>query len=166
MKVLITYRTVSGNTKKVVEAMYDEIQTEKELKTWEEIETLEGYDLGFVGFPIEMFGPGPASKEWLANHVNGKRIALVITHGSPEEAPPLQEWLQKCRDAAVGAEIVGVFHCRGDMSSQLIEMMVNSDNPQFVEWGKRAKEEPRGFPDAERLEKAREFARDIMFKVK
>lgn len=164
MKVLVTYRTLSGNTKKVVEAIYDEIQTDKEIKTWNETESLEGYDLSFVGFPIEMFGPGPASKEWLANHVNGKRIALVITHGSPEEAPPLQEWLQKCRDAAVGAEIVGLFHCRGDMSPQLIEMMVNSDNPQLVKWGKQAKEEPRGFPDTKRLEKARKFTREILAK--
>jgi flavodoxin len=133
MKVLVTYRTVSGNTKKVVEAIYDEIQTNKEIKPWAETESLEGYDLTFVGFPIEALGPGPASKEWLAEQVNGKRIALVITHGSPEEAPLLPEWLQKCRDAAVGAEIVGLFNCRGDMSPQLIDMMSKSDNPQFAE---------------------------------
>ena len=166
MKVLVTYRTVSGNTKKVVEAIYDEIQTDKEIKPWAEIESLEAYDLTFVGFPIEAMGPGPTSREWLSNHVNGKRIALVITHGSPEEAPPLQEWLQKCRDAAVGAEIVGLFNCQGDMSPRLIDMMSKSDNPQFVEWAKRAKEAPRGFPDTKGLERAREFARDLMSKTK
>ena len=57
---------------------------------------------------------------------------------------------------------MGLFHCRGDMSPQLIEMMSKSDNPQFAEWGKRAKTEPRGFPDAKRLERAREFAREIL----
>jgi len=164
MKVLVTYRTQSGNTKKVVEAIYDEIQADKEIKSWSETESLGVYDLSFVRFPIEMMGPGPDSKKWLAAHVNGKRIALVITHGSPDEALPLQEWLQKCRDVAEGAEIVGLFHCKGDMSQQLIEMMIQSDNPQFAEWGKRAQEAPRGFPEAKSLERAREFARDIVAK--
>lgn len=164
MKVLVTYRTASGNTKKVAEAIYDEIQTDKEIKPWSETKSLEGYDLSFVGFPIEMLGPGPETKKWLAEHVKGKRIAMVITHGSPEEAPPLQEWLQKCRNAAEGAEIVGLFHCQGDMSRQLIDMLIKSDNPQFAEWGKRAQEAPRGFPDAKSLERARDFARFILAK--
>ncbi|MFX1540553.1 MAG: flavodoxin family protein [Promethearchaeota archaeon] len=162
MKVLFTYRTLTGNTKKVIEAMYDEIQVEKEIKPWNEIESLEGYNINFIGFPIEAMGPGHQTKEWLAEHVDGKRIALVITHGSPDDTQPLQEWLQKCRDAAVGAEIVGLFHCRGDMSEQLIEGMLQSGNPQFVEWAKQAKEAPRGFPDASALNKARTFAQDTI----
>ncbi|MFX1318422.1 MAG: flavodoxin family protein [Promethearchaeota archaeon] len=162
MKVLFTYRTLTGNTKKVIDAMHDEIQVEKELKPWSETESLEGYDLIFVGFPIEQMGPGPAAKEWLAKNVEGRRIAIVITHGSPEDTVPLQGWLQQCRDAAKGAEIVGFFHCRGDMSEALIEGMIQSGNPQFVEWGQRAKEAPRGFPDANALKRAREFANDVI----
>ena len=164
MKVLFTYRTLTGNTKKVINAMYDEVQVEKELKSWDEVQSLEGYNLTFIGFPIEAMGPGTASKEWLAAHVNGKRIALVITHGSPDDAPPLQDWLQKCRDAAVGADITGLFHCQGDMSEALIEGMIKSDNPQFVEWGKRAKEAPRGFPDDSALQRARKFAQELTSK--
>ena len=113
MKVLFTYRTLTGNTKKVIDAMYNEIQAEKELKPWSETKSLAGYDLTFVGFPIEMLGPGPETKEWLGQYVKGQRIVLVITHGSPEDASPLKEWLQKCREAAAGAEIIGLFHCQG-----------------------------------------------------
>jgi hypothetical protein len=40
--------------------------------------------------------------------------------------------------------------------------MSKFDNPQFAEWGKKAKTEPREFPDAKRLERAREFAREIL----
>ena len=161
MKVLFTSRTVTGNTKKVIDAMYNEVQAEKELKSWSETESLAGYDLTFVGFPIEMLGPGPETKEWLAQYVKGQRIVLVITHGSLDDAPPLQEWLQKCRDAAASAEIVGLFHCKGDMSEQLIAGMKQSDNPQFAEWGRRAEQAPRGFPDAESLKRAAAFAAEI-----
>jgi flavodoxin len=136
MKVLFTYRTLTANTKKVIEAMYDELKVDKEIRPWNETESLEGYDLSFVGFPIEMLGQGPETQKWLANNVNVKHIALVITHGSPDEAPPLQEWLKKCRDAAKGANIIGLFHCKGDISEQLIAGMLQSGNPQYVEWAK------------------------------
>jgi flavodoxin len=164
MKVLFTYRTVTGNTKKVIDAMYEEAQVEKECKPWAETESLEGYELTFVGFPIEAMGPGPQTKEWLANNVEGRRIVLVITHGSPEDAIPLQGWLQQCREAAKGSEIVGLFHCRGDMSETLIEGMLKSGNPQFVEWATRAKDVPRGFPDTNALKRAREFVKEILEK--
>lgn len=121
--------------------------------------------MSFVGFPIEMFGPGPESKDWLEENVNGRRIALVITHGSPDQAPPLQEWLQKCRDAAKGADIVDLFHCQGDMSEQLIEGMLQSENPQLVERVKHARDMPRGFPDEEALQRARRFAQDVIEKI-
>ncbi|MFX1566512.1 MAG: flavodoxin family protein [Promethearchaeota archaeon] len=164
MKVLFTYRTLTGNTEKVINAMYDEVQVDKELKPWSKTDSLEEYDLTFIGFPIEMLGPGPETQKWLETNVEGKQIVLVITHGSPDDAPPLQGWLQKCRDAAKGAEIVELFHCRGDMSEALIEGMIKSDNPQFAEWGKRAKEAPRGFPDADALKRAREFAQKVVEK--
>jgi hypothetical protein len=145
--------------------MFDAVQFQKERKPWNDIKSLEGYDLYFVGFPIEMLGPGPESKGWLEENVNGRRIALVITHGSPDQAPPLQEWLQKCRDAAKGAEIIDLFHCQGNLSEQLIEGMLQSGNPQFVEWAKRAKDMPKGFPDEEALQLARRFAQDIIEKI-
>ncbi len=50
------------------------------------------------------------------------------------------------------------------MSQQLIDMMIKSDNPQLVEWGKRAQEAPRGFPDAKSLKRAREFGKEIIAK--
>ncbi len=57
MKVLFTYRTLTGNTKKVIDAMYDELQVEKDIKPWDEVQSLEDYGLTFVGFPIEAMDP-------------------------------------------------------------------------------------------------------------
>ena len=51
-KVLVAYMSKTGNTKKVAEVIYDEIQGEKEIKTIEEVESLNSYDLAFLGFPI------------------------------------------------------------------------------------------------------------------
>ena len=65
MKTLVAYVTQSGNTRKVAEAIYGEIPGEKELKELSEVESLEGYDLAFVGFPIIAFGPEKSAREFL-----------------------------------------------------------------------------------------------------
>jgi flavodoxin len=57
MKVLVAYMSRTGNTKKVAEAIYDAISQPKEIKRVEDVTSLEGYDLSFLGFPIHGFGP-------------------------------------------------------------------------------------------------------------
>ena len=48
MKVLVAYKSVTGNTKKVAEAIFNEIEGEKEIKNLKEIKGIEGYDLAFL----------------------------------------------------------------------------------------------------------------------
>ncbi|MBM3155907.1 MAG: flavodoxin [Chloroflexi bacterium] len=163
MKILVTYMSQTGNTKKVAEAIYQEIKGKKEIKPMSEVSSLAGYDLAFVGLPIQAYGPGAEGKSFLEQHSKGRNIALFITHASPEEQPELKEWLGKCKAAAVGANIVGIFNCRGELSQAIADFMSNSGDPALAAW---AKERPDtlGQPDAARLKKARTFAREIMKK--
>lgn len=62
MKVLIAYHSVSGNTKKVAEAIHKEIKAEKELKVLSDVKDLKGYNLSFIGFPIHAYGPAKRPK--------------------------------------------------------------------------------------------------------
>ncbi len=57
MKVLVAYMSQTGNTKKVAEAIYGAIPAPKDIKRVEEVTSLEGYDLSFLGFPMHAFGP-------------------------------------------------------------------------------------------------------------
>ena len=57
MKILVAYLSKTGNTKKVAEAIFDEITDEKELKKIEDVDSLDGYDYSFLGFPIQRMGP-------------------------------------------------------------------------------------------------------------
>ena len=50
------------------------------------------------------------------------------------------------------------------MSDQLIEGMLQSSNPTFVEWAKLAKKVPKGYPDEETLNRARAFVQEIIGK--
>ena len=79
---------------------------------------------------------------------------------APEDAPPLQGWIQKFRDAAVGANIVGIFNCQGQ-ASRLIKFLMLIPLV-FM----RQADTSQGQPDAARLERARTFANEIMNKLK
>jgi flavodoxin len=164
MKVLVTYFSQTGNTKKIAEAMYDEIDADKDIKELSEVESLEDYDLSFIGSPIVGFGPAQQLKDFLAAYAAGNKIVLFITHGAPEDQPQVQDWLDECRKAASGAELVGLFDCQGELSQQVAEMLMKSDNPEWRAWGE-GRDETIGQPDETRVQRAREFAREIMEKV-
>lgn len=160
MKVLVAYMSQSGNTKKVAEAMFDVIQGEKEIKEFSEIESVDGYDLLFVGFPIQAFGPAQNAKQFMENNISGKKVALFTTHASPEDSDDLPPWLEACKVAAAKAEIVGFFNCQGELAPDIMEMLKSSDDPKMKSFGEQGPS-TKGQPDASRLERAREFAKKM-----
>lgn len=163
MKTLVTYISQTGNTQKVALAIYDEIPAEKELHPFSEVRSTDDFDLLFVGFPIQVMNPIREARTFLRNHARGKRTALFITHAADEKSRFLRIWLKKCERAAAQAELVGVFHCRGEMTKDIAEMLVTSDNPDLQAFGKRY-HETIGQPSPDRLERARAFAREIIEK--
>lgn len=163
MKVLVAYMSQTGNTKKIAEAIFREIQAEKEIVELKDLEGLEGYDLYFVGFPIQAYGPAHPAKVFLEQNAAGKDLVLFITHASPEDAELLPQWLDACRTAAAGANIVGLFNCRGELSEKVAEFMKNSGDEKLAAWADE-RVETLGQPDAARLERARAFTRDVMSK--
>jgi flavodoxin len=165
MSVLVAYFSETGNTKKVAEAIYGEIEGAKEIKELAAVENLEAYDFSFIGFPIQAFGPAKPAKEFLEAHGAGKQVALFITHASPEDAEPLEEWLAACKAAAADTKLVGVFNCQGELAQAIADLLANAEDPQIRAFSE-GRSETVGQPDETRLEKARGFAREIMEKVK
>lgn len=160
MKVLVTYQSLTGNTRKVAEAIFEAIGDQKEMKELSQVAALEGYDLAFVGFPIMGFGPSQEVKSFLANQAAGKNVALFITHASPEDSEPLKGWLQTCKDSAANANLKATFHCQGEMSEQIADFMLKSGDAQLAEWGKD-RASTVGQPDATRLQRARDWAKKL-----
>ena len=162
MKVLVGYMSQTGNTKKVAEAIFDEIEAEKEIKRLKEIKDIEGYALVFLGFPIHGFGPDKKAKKFLETQCKGKKIALFITHAAPEDHEDLPGWLAKFKDAAAGATIVDMFNCQGQLSKPIKLVMSIYPDSRLRSWAKM--DNSKGQPDAARLEKACVFARKVMKK--
>jgi flavodoxin len=160
MKVLVAYMTSTGNTKKVAEAIYGEIEAEKEIKPINEVQDVGSYDLAFLGFPTHGYGPDKKTQKILGNFcTTGRKVALFVTHGAPESAPEVPQWMAKFKDAAKGAEVVGVFDCQGQLAAGVKFVMKLMGKKQRDE---ARRDNSQGQPDQMRLERAREFARDIM----
>jgi flavodoxin len=161
MKVLVTFVSRTGNTKKVAQAIFDQLKGTKEMKELEQVNTLDGYDLAFVGLPIEASGPAKPAADFLQKHALGRRIALFITHAAPEDSPDVPGYLSNCKAAAAQAKLVSVFDCQGELSEQIADFMTKSGDEKLVAW---AKERPStlGQPDAARLDRARRWAKEVL----
>ena len=165
MKVLVTYFSRTGNTRKVAEAIFEEMPTPKELKDLRQTEGFDGYDLVFVGLPIEIFGPPKEAVSLLAKQRAGKKVALFATHAAREDAPQLPEWLAKCEATIATADLLGSFNCQGELGEQIANYMLKSPDERLVAW---AKERPStiGQPDLFRLQRARTWAKEVLLKCK
>lgn len=162
MKVLVTYMTKTGNTKKVAEAIYGAIDSEKEIKPIEEVGDIGGYDLSFLGFPIHQEGPDKKTRELLAKHcTSGRNVALFITHASPEDGKELPSWIELFTKEAKAANIVGTFTCQGELAGG-VKFMMKLMGKKYRTWAKM--DNSQGQPDESRLEKARVFAKNVMSK--
>lgn len=155
MKVMVAYMSLTGNTKKVAEAIFDEIQEEKEIKELGEVQTLKGYDLAFVGFPIHREGPPDNVKSFLERHAKDKKLALFITHAMPPGLEMLEDVLTKCKDLAAEADLLGTFDCQG-------EQLLKSPDPNMQKFGTMR---ALNHPDDTDIENAKVFASDIMEKM-
>lgn len=166
MKALVCYVSKTGNTRKVAEAIAGALGCEKELRPLESAGELKGYDLVFLGFPVWEFGPADPAREFLETKVAGAKLALFVTHAMPSAGEPpvvkmLDRILGRSRRMAQGANVLGVFHCRGELSAQMAESMGKSDNPLLQHFA-ASRPETLGHPDGGELEAAREFARRMV----
>ena len=83
-----------------------------------------------------------------------------MTHAAPENEPDVQGWMEKFKQAAAGAELVGFFDCQGQLAKGVKFIMKIAPNKEMRSQAKR--DNSAGQPDQARLEKARVFARNTM----
>ncbi len=161
MKVLVAYMSKTGNTKKIAQAIFEGIDADKEIKTITEVDSTAGYDISFLGFPIQKMGPDKKTVQFLEKHcIKGRKVVLFITHAAPEDSPDLPSMLDKFRQAARGADIVDMFDCQGQLGACIKLIMSICPDAQLRLWAKQ--DNSKGQPDTTRLDRARLFSRNVM----
>jgi len=167
MKYLVTYFSQTGNTKKVAESIFHTLSVEKVIKPFDEVDTLHGFDITFIGFPVKQFGPPPVAKKFIDAHAAGKKIALFITHAmlsgseDPRQKAMLEKELDKCRAACSKSELIGLFHCQGELSEKTANELMASDIPMLMEFA-AMRPLTIGHPNPEELKQAQSFVRRVI----
>lgn len=158
-KILVTYISWTGNTKKVAEAILDALEGEKTIKTLDETQKLDEYELIFIGFPVHSHSVPFKIEELIKSIPPGKKIALFSTHGSLTGSRLSREALEHATILASNSKLLGTFTCRGKVSLQAMEVL--SESPEHKAWVEMAAS-AQTHPDKNDLEDARSFAKWIM----
>jgi flavodoxin len=164
VKVLVAYMSKTGNTRKVAEAIYEGINEQKEIKPINEVESIESYDVAFLGFPVHQGSPDKKAKILLEKHcVNNRNVVLFITHAAPEDHPDLPPMLDKFRQAAFRANLIDMFDCQGELDKMTKRIMSILPDAKLRAWAKQ--DNSKGQPDKNRLDRARAFSKNVMNKL-
>jgi len=163
MNTLVTYWSQTGNTRKIAEAIYETLSCEKEIKPFDEVVSLEGFELTFIGFPVMKFGPPGQAKKFIDTLAKGRTIALFVTHATlsesrdPSQQDMLEKELNRCRAACAQSDLVGMFHCQGELSEKIANELHASGILMLMEFA-AWRPNTIGHPDHQEIEQAQDFA--------
>jgi flavodoxin len=158
-KTLITYFSLTGNTRQVAEAIFDAVSGEKVLRPMPEVEDPNFYELIFAGFPVQSHSVPYAAEVFLKKIAAGRRVALFSTHGAVTGSRLSWEALEYASVLVAKAGLVGTFSCRGKVSMKALDVLRKS--PEHEAWAGMAASAVT-HPDTQDLEEARAFARWVM----
>jgi flavodoxin len=158
-KILVAYYSLTGNTQKVAEAIYESLPELKVLRPIDEAADLDKFDLIFVGFPVHAHSVPMKVEKFLRAVPHGKKVALFSTHASLAGSRLSREAIEHAVVTASQARIISTFSCRGKASSQALEML--SRSPEHEAWVDMAASAGT-HPNKHDLEEARTFARWVV----
>ena len=158
-RTLVTYFTLTGNTKLVAEAIYEALPGDKEIRPMAEAGDLSPFELIFAGFPVQSHSVPYRAELFLKSIPAGKKVALFSTHGSVTGSRLSKEALEHASILISTARLLGTYSCRGKVSMQALEVLMRS--PEHEAWADMAASAST-HPDAHDLEEARDFAGRIV----
>lgn len=124
MKTLVTYSTLTGNTKKVAEAVFEAVSGEKEIMDIKSIKEADGYDRILVGYWVDKGDANEEAKKFMETLKN-KKVGTFGTLGAYPDSEHAQKCVEKISEAlkANGNTIVAEFICQGAIDPKIIETM-------------------------------------------
>jgi len=154
--ILVAYYSLTGNTKKIAEAIFEALPQPKTIKPMADVQSLAEYDLIFAGFPVQSHSVPYKAERFLQSIPKGKKIALFSTHGSLTGSRLSREAIEHAVVVSSQAKLISTFSCRGKVSAQALEVL--SRSPEHEAWVDMAASAST-HPNEHDLEEARAFAR-------
>src|SRR4030066_1039958 len=130
--ILVAYYSLTGNTKKIAEAIFEALPQPKTIKPMADVQSLAEYDLIFAGFPVQSHSVPYKAEKFLQSIPKGKKIALFSTHGSVTGSRLSREAIEHAVVVSSQAKLISTFSCRGKVSPQALEVL--SRSPGHEAW--------------------------------
>lgn len=122
-KSLVVYSSVTGNTKKVAEAIAEALAPDCDIHKVEDNPAIEGYDLVAVGYWVDKGTADAKAIKYLKSIKNAK-VAIFATLGAEPDSQHAKDSLKKGRELLDSSnEVVGEFICQGKIDPKIIEFM-------------------------------------------
>ncbi len=153
---LIVYSSVTGNTKKVAEAIGGALGA-RPVPVEEAPKDTAGYDAVALGYWLWRGGPDPKAAAYLAR-LRNVPVALFETHAAENRSEHSVTAFARAGAAlGAGCRVLGVFECQGEVSEAIRKkregLAANDPHAKATGWKTSA-----GHPDDADLENARAFA--------
>lgn len=148
MKQLVVYSSQGGNTKKLAEAAFARLSGDKDIFPVAQAPDPGTYDVALIAFWFKGGQPDQDSQEYLKKCRGATKVFLIGCHGAAPDSDHARIGMNKARELASGASVVGSFNCRGEVPEAVMESAANKD-PQPPWLGDAAAS--KGHPDSDDL---------------
>lgn len=167
MKILIAYSSITGNTKKVAESIFETLEGEKEIQWLDknpEID-LEEFDRVIVGFWVDKGSMNSCAKKFIKK-IRNKDVGYICTLGAYPDSDHADKVREKAKNIiSQNNRFIGGFLCQGSVNPRLVEKMgkfpLNLIHPLTPERLKRI-EDAKSHPDSEDLENGKKYFSEIL----
>ena len=155
---LVVYSSVTGNTKKIAEAICETVGGT--LVRAEDAETPEGFDAVAVGYWLWRGGPDPKTAAYLSR-LSDVNVALFETHAADNRSEhSVTAFARAAACLGKGCRVLNVFECQGQVPEKVREKRakLEAEKPTDPHAKAQGWKISIGHPDEEDLAAAREFA--------
>ena len=164
MKVLVAYLSESGNTEKLAKAVFEGIESsEKEILSIKDAAGVEGYDVIFIGFPVQSHSVPGKVEAFVKTLPDGQKVAYFATHGSMRGGELAVTAFYHALTISKNAVILGTFGCRGQVKQSIIDALM--PKVEHRAWALEA-QGAMGHPDAADLEDGKGWAKKMIVKAR
>lgn len=126
MNTLVVYSSLSGNTKKVAEAIADVLPSCRLVPVEDAPSSVEDYDLVAVGYWAAKGVPDVKTREWLKN-VHHAQLAFFGTLGAEPDSKHAHDCMMQANALAMepdrGNTVRGSWMCQGKIDPKVIDVM-------------------------------------------
>lgn len=165
MKELILYSSITGNTKKLADAIHEELPHVAFMKTQDFIEDrIHDYDIFYIGYWVDKGNVDPVTQKVL-QMMKDKIIVFFGTLGAGENTGYYSMVKQRVESNAMDNQIIGHFLCQGAVNDAVIQryqkMIIDHPDDEHMKQQLENYEKGKSHPDEQDLINVKEFIKNL-----